>query len=313
MDTGPAASRAPAGPFQFIPMKLQGIFPALTTSFDHEGKLYKTKVFHNVEKLNQIALAGYAVCGSTGETPLLSVEERLQLMEWVREAANEGKTLIAGVGAESVHETVRIANCAAGIGYHFALALTPFYYRTQMYRPDTQALFFRSVADRSKIPVLLYNIPQVTGYDLPVDTIAALSEHPNIAGMKDSSGNLEKLEQTVKAVKPGFQVFSGSGANFGTALQKGAAGAILAIANALPYACVTIWEAFRRREIEAADDWQARIAPASKLIGTKYGIPGLKHAMDLNGYYGGPPRLPFVPPCPDGRAEIEDAFDGLRS
>src|SRR5579875_1189665 len=275
-------------------MKLQGIFPALTTCFDYEGNLYKAKVYHNIEKLNRIALAGYTVCGSTGETPLLSVAERLQLME-------------------CVHETVRIANEAAKIGYHFALVLTPFYYRVQMYRPDTQALFFRAVADRSTVPILLYNIPQVTGYDLPVDTIAALSEHPNIAGMKDSSGNLEKLEQTVKAVKPGFAIFSGSGANFGTALQRGSAGAILAIANPLPYACVTIWEAFRRRELEIADDWQARIAPASKLIGTKYGIPGLKYAMDLNGYYGGPPRLPFVPPCAEGRAEIEKAFDGLRS
>ncbi|MGH9584878.1 MAG: dihydrodipicolinate synthase family protein [Bryobacteraceae bacterium] len=294
-------------------MKLQGIFPALTTSFDHEGKLYKAKVLHNVEKLNQIALAGYTVCGSTGETPFLSFDERVQLMEWVRSAADEKKTLITGVGAESVHETVRIANRAAEIGYHAALALTPFYYRAQMYRPDTQALFFRAVADQSKIPVLLYNIPQVTGYDLPVDTIAALSEHPNIAGMKDSSGNVEKLEQTVKAVKPGFQVFSGSGSSFGTALRKGAAGAILAIANAIPYACVTIWEALRTRQQEAAEDWEARILPASKLIATKYGIPGLKHAMDVNGYYGGPPRLPFLPPCAEDKIEIERAFEDLRS
>lgn len=294
-------------------MKLQGIFPALTTSFDHEGKLYKAKVLHNVEKLNRIALAGYAVCGSTGETPFLNFEERMQLMEWVRGAAAENKILIAGVGAESARETLRIANCAAEMGYHAALALTPFYYRGQMYRPDTQALFFRAVADGSKIPVLLYNIPQVTGYDLPVDTIAALSEHPNIAGMKDSSGNLEKLEQTVKAVKSGFQILSGSSVNFGTAFQKGASGAILAIANAIPYACQTIWEAFRTREREAAEDWQTRIQPASKIIATKYGIPGLKHAMDLNGYYGGPPRLPFVPPCAEGKIEIERAFDGLRS
>ncbi|HEY3936138.1 MAG TPA: dihydrodipicolinate synthase family protein [Bryobacteraceae bacterium] len=294
-------------------MKLQGIFPALTSSFDHQGNLYKAKVFHNIEKLNQVALSGYTVCGSTGETPLLSVDERIQLMEWVREASVEGKILIAGVGAESVHETVRVANRAAEIGYDAALALTPFYYRGQMHRPETQALFFRSVADRSKIPVLLYNIPQVTGYDLPVDTIAELSHHPNIVGMKDSSGNLEKLKQVVPAVKPGFQVLSGAGVSFGDALHLGATGAILAIANALPYACVTIWEAFRTREFEAAKDWQARLLPPSKLIAAKYGIPGLKHAMDLNGYYGGPPRLPFIPPSAEAKVEIEQAFDGLRS
>jgi 4-hydroxy-2-oxoglutarate aldolase len=294
-------------------MKLQGIFPALTSSFDHEGNLYRAKVFHNIEKFNSVALAGYTVCGSTGETPLLSTEERLQLMRWVKEAAAPGKILIAGVGAESVHETVRVTNCAAEIGYHVALALTPFYYRNQMHRPETQALYFRALADRSKLPILLYNIPQVTGYDLPVDTIAELSQHPNIIGMKDSSGNLEKMKQVIPAVDASFQVLSGAGVSFHDALQVGASGAILAIANALPFSCVTIWEAFRTRENEAAKDWQSRIAPAGKLIATKHGIPGLKYAMDLNGYYGGIPRLPFIPPSAEAKQEIEQAFDGLRS
>ena len=113
--------------------------------------------------------------------------------------------------------------------------------------------------------------------------------------MKDSSGNIEKLTATVKAVKPGFQVLSGSGTTFRTALKMGATGAILAFANAAPYACVTIWEAFRTREYEAAEDWQKRIFKAARLTAPVHGIPGLKHAMDLNGYYGGPPRLPLVP------------------
>jgi 4-hydroxy-2-oxoglutarate aldolase len=294
-------------------MKLQGIFPALTTCFDHEGNLYKTKVFHNVERLNQIALSGYVICGSTGEAPLLSIDERSQMMEWVREASAGGKILIAGAGAESVHEAVRIANRAADIGYHAALTLTPFYYKDQMHRPETQALFFRAVADRSKIPILLYNIPQVTGYDLPTDTIAELSHHPNIIGLKDSSGNVQKLAEVIPIVKPGFQILSGAGVNFWEALEIGANGAILAIANPLPYACVTIWEAFRTRDYEAGKDWQARITPAGRIIAMKYGIPGLKHAMDLNGYYGGPPRLPFIPPSAEAKAEIEQAFGGLRS
>jgi 4-hydroxy-2-oxoglutarate aldolase len=293
-------------------MKLQGIFPPLTTCFNEDGDLYREKVFHNIQKLNRIALSGYVVGGSTGETPLLSFDERIQMMEWVKEASAEGKTLIAGVGAESVRETVRIANCAAGIGYHAALVLTPFYYRTQMHQPATQALFFRAVADRSKLPILIYNIPQATGYDLPVDTIAELSHHPNIIGLKDSAGNIEKLNETVRAVKPGFHVMSGAAGQLWEALQIGAAGAILAVANPLPYTCVTIWEAFRTREHEAGKDWQSRIQLPSRLTVTKYGIPGLKHAMDLNGYYGGPPRLPFVPPSTEAKAEIEQAFAGLR-
>jgi 4-hydroxy-2-oxoglutarate aldolase len=293
-------------------MKLQGIFPALTTPFDHNGEIYKTKILHNVEKFNRVGLTGYTVCGSTAETPLLSALERLELMRLVKQAAAPGRILIAGVGAESVHETVQMANCAAEIGFDVALALTPFYYRTQMHRPDTQALYFRAVADRSKLPVLIYNIPQVTGYDLPVDTIAELSHHPNIIGMKDSSGNLDKMRLTVKAVKPGFQTLCGAGGAFYEAFQIGASGAILAIANPLPYTCVTIWEAFRTREEEAGKNWQERILPAAKLIATKHGIPGLKHAMDLNGYYGGPPRLPFVAPSPEAKTEVESVFDGLK-
>jgi 4-hydroxy-2-oxoglutarate aldolase len=294
-------------------IRLQGIFPALTTCFDHEGNLYKTKIFHNIGKLNQIALSGYVVGGSTGETPLLTAVERIQVMEWVREASSDDRTLIAGVGTESVHETVLLANRAAETGYHVALALTPHYYRNQMQRPDIQALYFRSVADRSKIPVLIYNIPMVTGYDLSVETVAELSHHPNIIGMKDSSGNMPKLAECVKAVKPGFQLLTGSGARLSEALELGAMGGILAIANALPYACLTIWEAFRRRENEAARDWQARILRASELVPAKHGVAGLKHAMDLNGYYGGPPRLPLIPPSTEARSEIEAAFDGLRS
>jgi 4-hydroxy-2-oxoglutarate aldolase len=143
--------------------------------------------------------------------------------------------------------------------------------------------------------------------------VAELSHHPNIAGMKDSSGNLERMKAVCAAVKPSFQVLSGSGLNFPEALKLGASGAILAIANPLPYACVTIWEAFRTREHEAVIDWQNRITPPGRLIATKYGIPGLKYAMDLNGYYGGPPRLPLIPPSPEAKAEIEAAFDGLRS
>ncbi len=294
-------------------LKLQGIFPALTTPFNHEGALYRAKVFHNVEKLNNVALGGYLVGGSTGETPLLTFEERLQLMGWVREASAEGRTLLAGVGMESVHETVLLADCAAKLGYNAVLVLSPHYYRNQMFRPETQLLYFRAVADRSKLPVLLYNIPAVTGYHLPAEVVAELSRHPNIIGMKDSSGDLDALKNVVKAVPPDFRVLSGSGASFLDALQAGASGAILAIANAIPYACVTIWEAFRTREHEAGKDWQSRISEAARLVNAVYGVPGLKHAMELNGYYGGAPRLPFTPLKPEERSEIEAAFDGLRS
>ncbi|MDQ2773602.1 MAG: dihydrodipicolinate synthase family protein [Acidobacteriota bacterium] len=294
-------------------MKLQGIYPALATCFDDDGNVYKGKIVHNIRKLNEIALSGYLVCGSTGEAPLMNAQERTEVLECVRQVSADGKILIAGIGAESVRESVRMANHAADIGYQVGLALSPHYYQNQMHRPEVQLLYYRALADQSRIPVLIYNMPAVTGYDLPVEMLAELSHHPNIVGMKDSSGNIEKMKATLKAVRPGFQVLSGSGITFGHALELGAAGAILAIANAVPYACVTVWEALRTRQEEAARDWQSRLLPGAKIVPAKYGIAGLKHAMDLKGYYGGRPRLPLMPPSPDIRMEIEQAFDGIYS
>lgn len=293
-------------------MKLSGIFPAITTPFDHRGELYKVKVQHNVEKWNRTELTGYVVCGSTGETPFLSYEEKLQVFEWTAQYAGSEKLLIAGTGAESVRESVRLSNCVAGMGYKAALVLTPHYYRGMMARPESQLVFFRAVADQTKIPVMLYNFPQVTGIALEPDTVAALCEHPNIIGMKDSSGDLEGTKKFLAAAKPGFQVLTGSANTLAASLAAGCTGGILAFANAAPYTSIMIWEAHRTREFEAAEDWQQRIARAAQLIASVHGIPGLKYAMDLNGYYGGPPRLPLVPLKPEAQREIAEAFDGLK-
>jgi 4-hydroxy-2-oxoglutarate aldolase len=294
-------------------LKLQGTFVPLATPFHASGELYEAMLLNNVSRLNRVALSGYIMTGSTGESALISTEERIRIYEVVREARGEGRVLIAGTASEGVRETLEIVNRAAAIGYDAALVLGPRYYRNLMHRPETQALFYRAIADQAKIPILIYNFPNVTGYDLPVETIAELAEHPNIAGMKDSSGNVEKLTATVNAVNRRFLVLSGSGTTFWPALKAGAAGGILAFANCAPYACVTIWEAFRTREFEAAEDWQDRIHLAAKLVTATYGIPGLKHAMDLNGYYGGMPRLPLTVCGPEAKNEIEKAMDGIRS
>lgn len=294
-------------------MKIEGIFTALTTPFTPDEEVYWDKVTENVAALNPLPLSGYAVCGSTGETPMLNSEERLRLLETVKAASAPGKVMIAGLASDSVHEASRVARRAAQLNYHAVLALTPSYYRNQMQQPETQLRFYRELADRSALPVLLYNMPGVTGYDLPVAVISTLSLHPNIVGIKDSSGNLEKLKETVGAVETGFQVLSGSGINFGEALQLGASGAILAISNATPRAALSIWDAFRNQQSDAAREWQTRLSPLAKLIGAKFGIPGLKHAMDLNGYYGGPARLPFSRIDETGRKEIAEALEAVEA
>ncbi len=293
-------------------LKLQGIYPPITTPFDAEGAIYKAKLKHNVEKWNLTGLSGYVVCGSTGESVYLTAEEKLQLWEWVAEFAAPDKLLLAGTGMESVRETVSLTNQAAAAGYKAAMVRTPHYYKNLLNTASAQALFFRAVADQSRIPIMIYNWPQATGVDIPPEAVAALSEHPNIIAITESSGNLEKVMRMLREVKPGFQVLVGSAPTLWPSFTVGAVGAVLAFANAAPYATLAIWEAHRARESETAQDWQGRIAHAAHLVTTRYGVPGLKYAMDLNGYYGGPPRLPLIPPSPEAKREIEDAFKDLK-
>jgi len=293
-------------------LKLHGIFPPITTPFDHNGDIYKVKVRHNVGKWNQVKLAGYVVCGSTGESVSLTTEEKIELWGLVAESAAPDRLLIAGTGMESVRETVQLTNKAAETGYKAAMVRTPHYYKNLVNNGAAQELYFNSVADQSKIPIMIYNWPQATGVDIPAESVARLSEHPNLIAIKESSGNLEKVLQMLREVKKGFQVLVGSAPTLSSSLLSGAAGAVLAFANAAPYACITIWEAHRTREQDAAMDWQNRIGRPAQLVTTRYGIPGLKYAMDLNGYYGGPCRLPLRPPTREAKREIEDAFQDLK-
>ena len=162
------------------PMKLHGIFPPIATPFNHEGELWKVKVQHNVEKWNLTGLAGYVVCGSTGESVMLTTEEKMQLWEWVAGCAAPEKLLIAGTGMESVRETVALTNRAADIGYKAAMVRTPHYYKNLINNSAAQMLYFRAVADHAKVPLIIYNWPQATGVDIAPEAVAELSHHPNI-------------------------------------------------------------------------------------------------------------------------------------
>jgi 4-hydroxy-2-oxoglutarate aldolase len=293
-------------------MKLQGIFPPIATPFDHNGNIYLSKIQHNVEKWNLTSLAGYVVMGSTGESVMLTTEEKYTVWEEVAKHAAPDKLLIAGTGMESVRETVALTNRAAEMGYKAAMVRTPHYYKSLVSRAGAQALYFCAVADQARIPLIIYNWPQATGVDIPVEAVVGISEHPNVIAIKESSGNLEKVMQTIREVKHGFQVLVGSAPTLWPSLLMGACGAILAYANAAPYSAIAIWEAYRTRDDAAGLDWQNRIGRAAALVTTRYGVPGLKYAMDLNGYYGGPPRLPLTVPAAEAKKEIEEAFRDLK-
>jgi dihydrodipicolinate synthase/N-acetylneuraminate lyase len=175
-------------------MLLQGIFPAATTPFYPDGKLYLKKLEHNVDRYSKTPISGLVILGSTGEAVMLSDEEQREVLKLSIEVASDEKVMIAGTGQESAAQTLALTEFAARFGYDVALVRTPSYYRPQMKnKPESILAFYRFVADRSPLPVLLYSVPPFTAYDLPTEMVSELSSHPNIIGIKESSGNIEKI------------------------------------------------------------------------------------------------------------------------
>lgn len=278
----------------------------ICTPFDQDGEIQFDAVRRNIAAYNRAGLLGYVVAGSTGEAVFLSKEEKRSLFAAVREAAG-GKVLIAGTGAESVRETLSQIRDAAGVGYDAALVITPHYYRGQMARPETQIAFFRAVADVSPLPIVIYDFPQMTGIDLTVDMVATLAAHPNIVGIKESSADLDKIGALIQGLPATFAVVVGPSAKFHQCLRLGATGGVIAFANAAPERTQSIYEKYRAGDIEGSCVAQQQIVEAAG-VAPKYGIQGLKYAMDLKGFYGGPTRLPLLPLVDGQKAEIEALF-----
>jgi 4-hydroxy-2-oxoglutarate aldolase len=271
-----------------------GVFPALTTPYAQDGSVSLVDLKHNIHRYNATGLAGYVVLGSTGESVLLRQAEMDGILVAVKESAAKSKKLIAGTGAESTAETIERTKRAAELGYHVALVKTPHYYKPA-YKPEVLIAHYRRVADESPIPVLLYSVPQFTGVALESPEVVTLAAHPNIIGIKESSGNVQRVAEMIAGTPPAFQVLVGAAPTVYPSLVIGARGAILALAAALPEKCMALYELFRQANHEKARELQAVLVRASKLILSEMGIAGLKHAMDLRGYRGGIPRLPLLP------------------
>ena len=361
-------------------MLLHGIFPPITTPFYPDGNVYFKKLEANVERYSKTPVAGIVVLGSTGEAIMLSDEERREVLKTARAATANHKVLVAGTGIESAVETLKLTEYSAALGYDVAMVRTPHYYKGQM-KPANMLAFYRTVADRSPLPVIIYNFPQATGYDIPAEVVIELADHRNLIGIKESSGDVEKVRkmvegtrhvkraatvtETFEAVTPrmlkataensgqggelvpvvalagsskpsssprpsssavtvvsgiktrqkevGFQVLVGSAQKLEPSLQAGAVGAILAFADAAPTACYEIYTAWKEGDIELARLKQQRIASAAQRVVGELSIPGVKYAMDFNGYFGGPPRLPLLPLTADSRAEIERLLADIRN
>ena len=375
-------------------MLLSGIFPPITTPFYPDGEVYYTKLESNVERYSRTPVAGIVVQGSTGEAILLSDQERRDVLKTALAAAAPNKVMIAGTGIESAHETLRLTEYAAELGYDAAMVRTPHYYKKQML-PANLLAFYRTVSDRSALPIIIYNFPQATGYDIPAEVVIELAGHPNIVAIKESSGNLDKVKamvegtrlvkrqatvtETFEAVTPrmlraaaaesekqsrelvsvaslagaadsmerrasppvhdgegsatkpsssavtvvgklktrqkevGFQVMVGAAHQLEPSLALGAVGAILAFACPAPMACYEIYAALKDGDIALAREKQERVKLAALRVVGELGVPGVKYSTDVNGYYGGPSRLPFLPLSGEQKAEIERLMAGIKS
>jgi 4-hydroxy-2-oxoglutarate aldolase len=282
---------------------VRGIFPALTTPYGNDGSVSIEKFRANLARYNQTEISGYVVLGSTGESVLLSREESESLLAAAQEEGASGKLLIAGTGAESTAETIARTKRAAALGYTVALVKTPYYYKP-VYKPEVYLRHYRSVADASPIPLLLYSVPIFTGITLETPEILALAAHPNIIGIKDSSGVIQRVVEVAGAAPEKFSVLTGGAAVVYPALCAGARGAILALAAALPEKCAELYRLWKLGQHERAATLQQQLAAASRTIASENGIAGLKHAMDLRGYSGGLPRLPLLPLAEDKKQQI---------
>lgn len=270
---------------------LSGIFPPLVSNFEND-ELALDKLLRNIRKYERRELSGYVLFGSNGESVFLTKEEKLQIVASVREHTK--KTLIVGTGLESIKETIQLTNDAAEKGANYALIITPSFFKSEM-KHHTFLNYYQKIAESVMIPVIIYNVPKFTNVNIEPETVIELAKHPNIAGLKDSTEITSRISEIAADVPEGFKLIVGTASVLFPGLSAGATGAILALANVLPDECIQLFQLTKENKLSEALELQNRLIPVNKAVTSKFGVAGLKAAMDLLGYDGGSPRLPLEP------------------
>ncbi|RGY98367.1 dihydrodipicolinate synthase family protein [Clostridium sp. AM58-1XD] len=292
--------------------KLEGIYAPAPAVFTDDGKyLDKDKMAENVKFWNGTGLSGIVVMGSNGEFVFLNPEEKREMIDLVCQNIGPEKSVIAGTGCETTRDTIELCEYAAKAGAKAALVISPNYYKKAMQTDRVIQAFYTEVADQSPIPVVLYNMPGNSGINLSSAIVAALAKHPNIIGVKDSGGNIVQIMEIIRDTPEDFAVFAGSASFLFPTIAAGGAGGTLALANVLPDECVKLYELSKAGETERASRLQLALIEANTAVTGRWGIPGLKAAMEMVGCSGGTPRKPLLPMPEEDRAKlkfiIEDA------
>jgi 4-hydroxy-2-oxoglutarate aldolase len=277
--------------------QLAGVMPPVPTPFDEQGEIALDKLQDNLEQLARHSLSGFVMLGSNGEYVYLDEEEKVAIFKAARQAIPADKLFIAGTGAEATRTALRLTKIAADAGADVAIIITPAYYKPAMTK-DAMIGHFTALADASPIPIILYNMPAYAGIDLSTDTVLHLAEHPNIIGLKESSGNLVKISEITRGIAEkelDFAVLAGSASFLQPAVMMGASGGVLAAANVAPDLCIAIYNACQQGKTEESRRLQHSILPLNSAVTTRYGVAGLKFIMDRCGLYGGPVRSPLLP------------------
>ena len=304
-------SSAPTSTVARTNKQLRGLLLPFTTPFKPNEDLDEEGLRANLRKWNNSGITGYVVLGSTGERVHLNGREYCRTIEVAREEVPDDLLFIAGAGQQSIRGTLEEITIASILGAEAVMVITPSYYRSAITQ-DALIAYYTHVADSSPIPVILYSMPDLTGIKIDPETVARLSSHPNIPGIKDSSADLAGLRETLRQVPPDFAVFTGNGTIFCDALRAGAAGAILALGCVAVELCLEVFRLLESGETERAAALQQKLVPLALAVTKRYGIGGLKAAMEIIGLNGGAVRAPLKPATEDARLEIAGLFEQLQ-
>ena len=283
--------------------KLSGILAPICTPFVNQDVSIE-KVRDNMHKYRSAPLAGYFVLGSNGENKSLTEKEKLEILKTVVREKAENQMVLAGAGFESTRQTIEFSKKVADLGADFVTIVTPSYFKKRL-TDEAMVRYYTEVADALPIPVVVYNAPGFTGMTISAGVIGKISQHPNIAGMKDTSkGNMSSY---LEAAGEDFGVLSGTVSTLFESMALGAIGGVVSLANAFPEPCCQLFEKYQSGDITGARELHYRLFRLNRAVSGSFGVAGVKYAMELGGFHGGDPRLPLLPITEEGKASVREA------